>query len=38
MRQEIAEGDRALRRIRFVQRAIGMAQDAKASELWSMLA
>ena len=36
VRQEIAERDRPLRRIRLVQRTIRIAQDAKACELWSM--
>ena len=35
MRQEIAERDRPLRRIRLVQRAIRIAQDSKVCELWS---
>ena len=36
VRQEIAERDRPLRRIRLVQRTIRIAQDAKACELRSL--
>ena len=36
VRQEIAERDRPLRRVRLVQRTIRIAQDAKVGELWSM--
>ena len=37
MRQEIAERDRPLRRVRLVQRTIRIAQDAKADELSAVL-